>query len=142
MSPLPVPYPLVPKQSLGTHGREALLRGESEPDKLNYSSLLSVRRSRASGPGVPKQSLGTRETWKMCPLSAPYRWLFFFVLFCVFCGYSPGSSRHAPVQKATPCRLLIAFGSYRDRPKHPNIFFYEHDGIGNGKIVGKVGTAR
>ena len=37
-------------------------------------------------------------------------------------------------------RLLIAFASYRDRPKHPNVFFYEHDGIASGKIVGKVGT--
>lgn len=39
-----------------------------------------------------------------------------------------------------PARLLIAFASYRDRPKHPNIFFYEHDGIGNGKVLGKAGT--
>src|SRR5262245_19608746 len=36
--------------------------------------------------------------------------------------------------------VLIAFASYRDRPKHPNIFFYEHDGIANGKILSKVGT--
>src|SRR6516162_7376375 len=39
-------------------------------------------------------------------------------------------------------KLLIAFASYRDRPKHPNIFFYEHDGVAKGRIVGKVGTAR
>jgi Tol biopolymer transport system component len=39
-------------------------------------------------------------------------------------------------------KLLIAFASYRDRPKHPNIFFYEHDGVAKGQIVGKVGTAR
>src|SRR6266480_4960954 len=43
------------------------------------------------------------------------------MLFCVFCGYS----LHAPAQKAPASRLLIAFGSYRDRPKHPNIFFYD-----------------
>jgi Tol biopolymer transport system component len=43
---------------------------------------------------------------------------------------------------APASKLLIAFASYRDRPKHPNIFFYEHDGIGQGKIVGKVGTPR
>jgi Tol biopolymer transport system component len=50
----------------------------------------------------------------------------------------------APVaaQKAPPVKLLIAFSSYRDRPKHPNIFFYEHDGIASGKIVGSVGTPR
>lgn len=43
-------------------------------------------------------------------------------------------------QPPPPRKLLIAFASYRDRPKHPNIFFYEHDGVANGKIVGKVGT--
>jgi Tol biopolymer transport system component len=36
-------------------------------------------------------------------------------------------------------RILIAFASYRDRPKHPNIYFYEHDGVATGKIVGMVG---
>ena len=74
----------------------------------------------------------------MCSFRAPCRWGFFLVLFCVFCGHS----LHAPAQKATAPKLLIAFGSYRDRPKQPNIFFYEHDGVGNGKIVGKVGTQR
>src|SRR5689334_8982597 len=38
----------------------------------------------------------------------------------------------------TPTKLLIAFGSYRERPKHPNTFFYEHDGIGKGSVVGKI----
>jgi Tol biopolymer transport system component len=60
------------------------------------------------------------------------------VAFCVFCGYA----LHAPAQKAAAPKLLIAFGSYRDRPKHPNIFFYEHDGVGEGKITGRVGTPR
>src|SRR4051794_31815077 len=83
-------------------------------------------------------SRNSTTEWKMCPLPSPCRWLFFFVLCCVFCG----CSLHAPAQKAPASRLLIAFGSYRDRPKHPNIFFYEHDGIGSGKIVGKVGTER
>src|SRR5581483_8581869 len=45
-------------------------------------------------------------------------------------------------QKAAPAKLLIAFASYKERPKHPNIFFYEHDGIGSGKIVGSVATPR
>lgn len=45
-----------------------------------------------------------------------------------------------PAEKPPAAKLLIAFGSYRDRPKHPNVFFYEHDGISSGKIVGKVGT--
>lgn len=41
-----------------------------------------------------------------------------------------------------PAKITIAFASYRDRPKHPNIFFYEHDGISNGKIVGTITTPR
>lgn len=45
-------------------------------------------------------------------------------------------------QQPAPAKLLIAFSSYRDRPKHPNIYFYEHDGVANGKIVGQVGTPR
>jgi Tol biopolymer transport system component len=47
-----------------------------------------------------------------------------------------------PAQNPAPTKLLIAFSSYRERPKHPNVFFYEHDGIGSGKIVGSVGTSR
>jgi Tol biopolymer transport system component len=47
-----------------------------------------------------------------------------------------------PAQKPTPIKLLIAFASYRERPKHSNIFFYEHDGIATGKITGSVGTPR
>jgi dipeptidyl aminopeptidase/acylaminoacyl peptidase len=39
-------------------------------------------------------------------------------------------------------KLLIAFASYRERPRHPNIFLYEHDGVANGKIVGSVTTPR
>lgn len=48
----------------------------------------------------------------------------------------------APAQKPTSVKLLLAFGSYRDRPKHSNIFFYEHDGVGAGQLAGKVGTPR
>jgi Tol biopolymer transport system component len=36
--------------------------------------------------------------------------------------------------------LLLAFSSYRDRPKHPQIYFYEHDGAGSGKIVDSIPT--
>src|SRR5262245_43279252 len=45
-----------------------------------------------------------------------------------------------PAQDPPGPKVLIAFASYRDRPKHPNIFFYEHDGIASGKILGKAGT--
>src|SRR5258708_6216253 len=47
-----------------------------------------------------------------------------------------------PPQVKPSGKLLIAFSSYKDRPKHPNIFFYEHDGVAGGKIVGSVGTQR
>jgi Tol biopolymer transport system component len=77
----------------------------------------------------------------MRPSPAARGCLFLFVTFCVVCGYSLGDSS-VPAPKAPAAKLLITFGSYRDRPKHPNIFFYEHDGISSGKIVGKVGTER
>jgi Tol biopolymer transport system component len=35
-------------------------------------------------------------------------------------------------------KLLIAFASFRERKLHPKIYFYEHDGVGNGKIVGSI----
>jgi Tol biopolymer transport system component len=37
-------------------------------------------------------------------------------------------------------KLLIAFASYRDRPKHPQIYFYEHDAVAQGKIVASIDT--
>jgi len=39
-----------------------------------------------------------------------------------------------------PRKLLIAFASFRDRPKQPQIYFYEHDGVAKGKIVGSIST--
>lgn len=49
----------------------------------------------------------------------------------------------APAQEPPPGpRLLIAFGSYRERPKHPNIFLYEHDGVASGKLLGSVNSPR
>lgn len=35
-------------------------------------------------------------------------------------------------------KLLIAFASFRDRPKHPQIYFYEHDGVAKGQILGAI----
>src|ERR1051326_7348120 len=37
-------------------------------------------------------------------------------------------------------KLLIAFSSFRERKQHPKIYFYEHDGVSNGKIVGSIDT--
>src|SRR5688500_3018817 len=45
-------------------------------------------------------------------------------------------------QEPSPGKLLIAFASYRDRPKHPQVFFYEHDGVSTGKLVGGTGTVK
>jgi len=53
-----------------------------------------------------------------------------------------GLAATLPAQDKPASKLLLALASYRERPKHPNIFFYEHDGISTGKIVGTVGTPR
>jgi Tol biopolymer transport system component len=65
------------------------------------------------------------------------KWLCPFLAVIVAIG-----AAGAPAQQTPPAKLLIAFASYRERPKHPNIFFYEHDGVANGKIIGSVGTPR
>lgn len=59
-----------------------------------------------------------------------------------FVASLPLLSATLPAQERPALKLLIAFASYRERPKHPNIFFYEHDGAANGKIVGSVATPR
>lgn len=45
-----------------------------------------------------------------------------------------------PSEQPPRGKILIAFSSYRERPKHPQIYFYEHDGVANGKVVGSVDT--
>lgn len=35
-------------------------------------------------------------------------------------------------------RLLIAYGSYKDRVKYPTVTFYEHDGNSTGKVIGSI----
>jgi Tol biopolymer transport system component len=37
-------------------------------------------------------------------------------------------------------KLLLAFASVRDRraPPYPMVFFYEHDGVGSGKLLGSI----
>jgi Tol biopolymer transport system component len=52
-------------------------------------------------------------------------------------------SASAPAFAGAPKhKILIAFSSYRDRPKHPKVYLYEHDGIGNGKIVDSIETVQ
>jgi len=43
-----------------------------------------------------------------------------------------------PVKAANPARLILAFASHRERPAFANIYFYRHDGVESGKIVGTV----
>src|SRR5262249_13709471 len=45
-----------------------------------------------------------------------------------------------PAPEPTAPRLLIAFASVRERraPPYPRIYFYEHDGKADGKLVGSI----
>src|SRR5579885_2363661 len=46
-----------------------------------------------------------------------------------------------PAQEpAAKPKLLIAFASFRERPRHPKIYFYEHDGVAGGKVTGSIDT--
>jgi Tol biopolymer transport system component len=47
----------------------------------------------------------------------------------------------APGQPPAKAKLLIAFASYKGPGLAPRVFFYEHDGIGNGRIVGSIDDA-
>lgn len=44
----------------------------------------------------------------------------------------------APPAAEPKAKLLIAFASYRERPLHPKVYFYEHDGASSGKIIGSI----
>jgi Tol biopolymer transport system component len=57
-------------------------------------------------------------------------------LFCVLVAGATLSTAPAHAQSGT--KLLIAFASYRERPRHPKIYFYEHDGVSAGKVVGSI----
>jgi Tol biopolymer transport system component len=59
-----------------------------------------------------------------------------FIIFIAAIFIHPGETA-AQTPKA---RLLIALSSYRERRLHPRVHFYEHDGIGSGKVVGAVDT--
>jgi dipeptidyl aminopeptidase/acylaminoacyl peptidase len=47
-----------------------------------------------------------------------------------------------PPPELPGAKILIAFSSVRERraPPYPRVFFYEHDGVANGKLVGFVET--
>jgi Tol biopolymer transport system component len=61
-------------------------------------------------------------------------------LCCALVGIVPLLTLAQQPATDPPKRLLIAFSSYRDRPKHAQVYFYEHDGVANGKIVGSIDT--
>ena len=44
-----------------------------------------------------------------------------------------------PTPEFTP-KLLVAFSSVKERraPPYPKVYFYEHDGVANGRIVGSI----
>ena len=44
-------------------------------------------------------------------------------------------------QEAPAPRLLLAYGSYKDRGKYPTVTFYEHDGQKTGKVIGTIPPA-
>jgi Tol biopolymer transport system component len=58
-----------------------------------------------------------------------------FMAILVFASVIP---LFTTAQDPAPRRLLIAFSSYRDRPKHARVYFYEHDGVSKGKIVDSI----
>jgi Tol biopolymer transport system component len=39
---------------------------------------------------------------------------------------------------AEDLKLLVAFSSFRERRNHPKVYFYEHDGVGKGQLVGSI----
>jgi Tol biopolymer transport system component len=51
----------------------------------------------------------------------------------------PGAPGQAAAQSTGP-KLLLAFASVRERraPPYPRIYFYEHDGVASGKLVGSI----
>src|SRR5262245_34788938 len=59
---------------------------------------------------------------------------FLLVLPCAT-GCSGSSAAEPP--KDQP-KLLLAFSSFRERKLHPKIYFYEHDGVEKGKIIGSI----
>src|SRR5262245_39415785 len=45
-----------------------------------------------------------------------------------------------PIPEAARPKLLLAFSSTRERrdPPYPKVYFYEHDGVANGKLLGSI----
>lgn len=59
-------------------------------------------------------------------------------LCCLLAAFAGFAQEPASPEKP---KLLLAFASYRKQPLHPTVFFYEHDGKAEGKLVGSIDTA-
>ena len=69
--------------------------------------------------------------------ASPSRVLLAAGVLCAAAGLLRADGR-PPV---APRRLLIAYSSFRDRPLHPRLYFYEHDGVGSGAQAGAIEAA-
>jgi Tol biopolymer transport system component len=60
-------------------------------------------------------------------------------LLCLIVIHASLGAAEPPPRVAGP-RLLLAFASVREQraPPYPKIYFYEHDGVGNGQLVGSI----
>lgn len=63
-----------------------------------------------------------------------------FLLCLLVVAARPGCLTAQPAPDSFTPKLLIAFSSVRERraPPYPRVFFYEHDGVANGRLVGSV----
>ena len=57
-----------------------------------------------------------------------------WILAVKFLAYADDEPLPVLKYEAAPRKLVIAFSSLRDRPAFANLYFYEHDGVGKGKI--------
>src|SRR5438309_1943917 len=62
-----------------------------------------------------------------------------WLAFALALAVCPGGRSTSP--PPTTAKLLLAFASYRDRPAFTNIYFYEHDGIGQGRLLDALPAA-
>src|SRR6516165_10951688 len=61
------------------------------------------------------------------------------VCLAVVAGCVAVAAAPAPAPTTAP-KLLVAFASVRERraPPYPKVYFYEHDGVGKGKLLGSI----
>jgi tricorn protease-like protein len=61
-------------------------------------------------------------------------------LFVLAAAFVPAPADSTP--KRDSAKLLLAFASVRNRraPPYPEVFFYEHDGVGAGKLLGSISS--